>query len=276
MVTLHAVSVEPDSAWKKVLFKGTAACSVTGQYNWHGNTEAAMNLTGGADLRYRKHKGFHYSDHRFRGELSWLRINREAWVKSNDLLRLSFLWYKNPAPGWRQAYAATLSTSFLSTWKTSTEPGSVKWYGGFMNPFTLDASWDFTRPLFSNSRLLVSFATLSVSAIPPERYTRMPAESVLSVKNTYIRSRYGCSVGLQADEKFCNKTITLDNQSMLVLNSVSRDGIRMDIQNRIAFRIYKFIQLRLDTRLVYDPLYSTQLQYRQEVLLGLFYEAGKY
>jgi hypothetical protein len=32
------------------------------------------------------------------------------------------------------------------------------------------------------------------------------------------------------------------------------------------------MQLRLDTKILFDPDYSTKLQFRQEVLLGVFYQ----
>src|SRR5690349_10124594 len=92
MAISSANSQSTDTTWKKINFRGSAAFSVTGQHNWYGNSDGAISLNGGADLRYRKREGIHFSDHRFRGELAYLRAEGEEWVKSNDLLRLSFLW----------------------------------------------------------------------------------------------------------------------------------------------------------------------------------------
>ena len=97
---------------------------------------------------------------------------------------------------------------------------------------------------------------------------------MIRTNNSYIRSRYGCSLQLILDESFRNKTILLDHQSNIVANSLSAEGIRMDIQNRISFKLFRYLQLRFDTRLLYDPSFSYKMQYRQEVLLGIFYDAG--
>lgn len=143
-----------------------------------------------------------------------------------------------------------------------------------MNPFTFDCSYDFTRPLLKNSRLLLSLATISVTGTPVKRYYGREEEIMIRTTNSYIRSRYGCSLQLILDEAFRNKTILLDHQSNLVANSLSAEGIRLDIQNRISFKLFRYLQLRFDTRLLYDPSFSYKMQYRQEVLLGIFYDAG--
>jgi hypothetical protein len=274
VLSARALGQSADTSWTKWYFRGTISCSVTGQQNWHGNSEGAITLSGGADLKYRRKKGVHYAEHRFRGELGYLQPQNERWIKNNDLLRISMLWYKNPAPGWKRGFSSRLNTQWLSTWKINPENNRPYWYGGFMNPFTFDFSYDFTRPLLKNSRLLLSLATISVTGTPVKRYYGREEEVMIRTTNSYIRSRYGCSLQLILDESFRNKTILLDHQSNLVANSLSAEGIRLDIQNRISFKLFRYLQLRFDTRLLYDPSFSYKMQYRQEVLLGIFYDAG--
>lgn len=43
----------------------------------------------------------------------------------------------------------------------------------------------------------------------------------------------------------------------------------------VIVKLWKYLQLRLDTRLAYNPLFTYDMQFRQEVLLGFFYEHRK-
>lgn len=56
------------------------------------------------------------------------------------------------------------------------------------------------------------------------------------------------------------------------INRVSKDQVNCDFQNKITIKFLKFMQFRIDTHIIYDPLYSYKLQYQQEFLLGFFYE----
>jgi hypothetical protein len=264
----------PDSSRSNLYFRGNISCAITGQQNWQGNSEGAITLSAGADLKYNSRKGVNFAEHRFRGELAYLQPQNERWIKNNDLLRISMLCYKKPTTGWKTGFSARLTTQWLSTWKNNPENNRQLWYGGFMNPFAFDCSYDFTKPLFKNSRILLSLATVTVTGTPVKRYYGRMEEIMIRGKNSYIRSRYGCSLQLILDESFRNNTILLDHQSNIVANSLSSDGLRMDIQNRITFKLLRYLQLRFDTRLLYDPVYSYKIQYRQEVLLGVFYDTG--
>lgn len=259
----------------KWYFRSSAAFSVTGQENWYGSSTGAISLSGSYDLKYRKKKDNRFTEHRFRGDLGFIKPDHQPWTKSNDQLRLQFQWLKKSDARWNSSYSARLFTQWLSTWKTGPETSRSRiWYGGFMNPFSFDFSFDFTKSLLSNSRLHVSLATLSVTAVPLKRSLPGEESAVFITDHSLIRSRYGCSLQLMMDEKFRNNTILLDNSSFIVANAISAEGIRLDIQNRVSFRLFRHLQLRFDTRILYDPDFSMKMQYRQEVLLGIFYEAG--
>jgi hypothetical protein len=256
-------------------FRSSAAFSVTGQENWYGSSAGAISLSGSFDLKYRKKKDKRISEHRFRGDLGFLKPDNQPWSKSNDQLRLQFQWIKYSEAKWYTSYSAKLFTQWLSTWKINPEKtNSEIWYGGFMNPFSFDFSFDFTKSLLNNSRLHVSLATVSVTAVPLKRSLPGEESAVFVTDHSLIRSRYGCSLQLMMDEKFRNNTILLDHSSFIVANAISAEGVRAEIQNRISFKLFRHIQLRFDTRILYDPDFSLKMQYRQEVLLGIFYEAG--
>jgi len=47
------------------------------------------------------------------------------------------------------------------------------------------------------------------------------------------------------------------------------------VSNRLSIRFLKVFQLRIESGLCYQPEQSKQLQYKQEVLLGIFYDYRK-
>ena len=259
----------------KCVLRGSAACAVTSQENWYDSSGGAISLAASLDFKHSAKKSSRYCEQRFKGDLGFIRPENHLWNKSSDQLRLSFHYYKKPLKGWNTGYTARLNTQWLTTWKYDEEPfTSRKWYGGFMNPFAFDCSFDFSRNFLQNSRINLSLATISVSAIPVKRGLPGDQRAALTTRHSLIRSRYGCSLQLLIDEKFRNNTILLDHSSVIMANALSQDGIRVDIQNRVSFKIFRFIQLRFDTRLLYDPDFSFKMQFRQEVLLGFFYETG--
>jgi hypothetical protein len=269
------MAAEKDSLVRPTLHcKGSTSAAITGQQNWYGNSEGAISLNAGLDLRYKRKNDIYFSDHRFRGEIGYLKPQEDQWRKNNDLLRLSLQWFKVVNPGWKQGFSARLNTQWLSTWKITGDNNQKKWTGGFMNPFSLDCSYDFIRPIFKNSRLMLSLATLSLSAIPRKNSRLQPEDILAETQHAHIRSRYGCSLQLFIDESFRDNTILLDHQSSIIANELSRDGIHIDLQNRVCIKLFRYLQLRLDTRIIYEPQFSYKMQYRQEVLLGIFYEAG--
>jgi hypothetical protein len=76
-------------------------------------------------------------------------------------------------------------------------------------------------------------------------------------------------------EPLYGEAITNENNTRFFVNALNNTGIHFECSNRIVLHFLKYLQLRLDTRLNYNPDQSTHLQYRQEVVLGVFYQQRK-
>lgn len=145
-----------------------------------------------------------------------------------------------------------------------------------MNPAAITLGYSFTFDFLENSNLLIAPATLQVN-IQPEQSTSMTFKErpLLKSKHSHIYSRYGFSAFLNMDEYFYKDFILLQHRSQFFLNAMSAQHIQFDISNRLCFRFLKYVQLRFDTTLTYLPEQTLKLQYKQEVLLGIFYEYRK-
>ena len=82
-------------------------------------------------------------------------------------------------------------------------------------------------------------------------------------------------VDMQAINKTFGERVRWINNTRLFGNGIDRDHVSFDLTNMIVVKLWKYIQLRADTRLNYNPMLSYNMQFRQEVLVGFFYERNK-
>jgi hypothetical protein len=143
-----------------------------------------------------------------------------------------------------------------------------------MNPLRLEAAYGFTRQIMKASSLVLTPATVQVQVLP-SGLIRLGAEDdrpFMTVKGSHVFTRYGLNGLLTIDESFFDGVLVWRNQSRFFMNAISASHVQFDVHNRICIRFLKVLQLRLDTGVQYAPETSLKLQYRQEVLLGVFYE----
>ncbi|CAN5425008.1 hypothetical protein BH11BAC2_BH11BAC2_23010 [soil metagenome] len=259
-----------------------AAASYIGQHNWSEETNSAISLLAAVNFRHRlKRSSGNAHEHSFRSEISYLNYADSTWIKGSDYLRVNLNWMSIPGKKITQTYSVYFSTQWLNSWTMIPLADQTRksWSGGFMNPANMELSYGTTIELLKNSRLILSPATVKIQSRP--RYPLNPDpdkekdKTLFITKHSYIRTEYGFSAQVNLFEQFCDDILLLENDSRFFFNALNKQGIHLDLSNRIAIRFLKFLQLRLDTKILYDPDYSMHFQYRQEVLLGVFYEHRK-
>lgn len=231
-------------------------------------------LKGMAEFRWRKKYGSGWRfDHYFISQTGYAVFSDSGWFKSADAFRIQLRWLEKSERRMTHTYSANLQSQWLNSWQSA---GAEKvWQGGFMNPSLMEIGYSFTLSFLKNSNLLLTPATLQVNVQP--RKIRAPGDESPFLKSgkSLVYTRYGFSGYLTIDESFYNNTLLLQHQSHLFFNALTTRQIQFDISNRICIRFLKYMQLRLETTLIYLPEQSLQIQYRQEVLLGIFYEKRK-
>lgn len=65
------------------------------------------------------------------------------------------------------------------------------------------------------------------------------------------------------------------NNSRFFGNGLDQDHVNFQFSNMVIVKLWKYLQLRLDTRLAYNPMLNYKMQFRQEALIGFFYERNK-
>lgn len=268
--------VESDSVvMNRKTYRGDISGSYVTERNWWTDVQQYVTLKGLAEARFRKRyaDGRQY-EHFIHTQIGYAAFRDSIWLKDADVFRVQLRWISEGKRKTRQTWSLRFNTQWLSTWRY-TETGRA-WTAGFMNPSGLELGYAYSREFLENSSLMIHPAALQVRVIPNKMPMADGSEHPsVKAKHANIYSRYGCGVSLNMEETFYNDVILLSHQSHFFANAVSSRQIQLDCTTRICFRFLKYLQLRLETILNYDPEQSLRLQYRQEVLLGIFYECRK-
>ena len=128
---------------------------------------------------------------------------------------------------------------------------------------------------WNTSNLNFAFATLRLNGSPKETTPTTFAESnTLESRNAYYFLTYGFSVAAAINKPF-GKHVQWINNTRFFGNGLDRDHVNVDFSNMVIIKLWKYLQLRLDTRVAYNPLLNYNIQFRQEALIGFFYERNK-
>jgi hypothetical protein len=245
--------------------------SVTGANNWRGAEYQSLSFNGYADAVFRNHGSKWTSSHIGHWELGFTRYLDSLWMKHTDLLRFQFMWSKESSVG-RTSLSISGRTQLFDSYFYYYDPVQDKtrsqWAGSFFNPADLEAGYGFCKLLGDYGSLNIAFATI--------RFRHIPAMKGMDYSNAVALTRkgvvdidYGCSVQAFVMKNF-GKSVDWYFNGKCFLNGAGRNGLNMDLLNRVTLKIWKCFQLRLESRVIYDPLFSYRMQYRNELLAGIF------
>lgn len=266
----------PDSVvMRRQLWRGDLSGSYVTERDWTGQAQNYIILKGLAEARFRKklQSGWQH-EHYVHTQLGYTAITDSIWMKSADILKIHLRWMEENKRKVIHTYSLRFQTQWLSTWRIN--ENSRQWMAGFMNPSGLELGYSFSWYFLENSSLMLTPATLQLSVMP--RTILSPAaveDPSIRLPHANMYSRYGFSGTLNIEESFYNNVLVLSHQSHLFCNAITTQKIQFDVSNRVSVRFLKYLQLRLDTSILYQPDQTSKLQYRQEVLLGIFYEKRK-
>lgn len=273
---MHGMCGNPDSA---LFTSRTLRTDLSGSYiterTWWAEQQQAFFIKGLGETRYRKTfiSGWR-KDHFIHTQVGYTMLPDSGWVKNADAFKVHLRWIETGKKRLSHTYSVNMQTQWLNTWLLG--PNGKKWVGGFMNPALLEVGYSFTWDFLKGSNLMLTPATLQVAIQPRDILSSGAAEKpAMSSRHSNVYSRYGFSAYVTIDESFYKDLLLLQHRSRVFFNAIAASQVQFDISNRLCIRFWKFLQVRLDTTLYYLPEQSLRLQYRQEVLLGIFYEYRK-
>lgn len=256
------------------IMSGTLSGSYTTSRNYQAEDFRNLAFTGGVffqdDLKgqTRRHS------HKLLADLSMLKFIDSTWTKGNDRLQANLLWCMTDQK-WSHAYSVVLATQFLPNEHLVYDPedGSphIARYGGFLAPAALELCYGGTWTPWPLSTIQFGFATArfistpKVSLQPPDR------EHLAETSKSVFDMQYGGSVVVAINHPLTDR-IDWINSSRFFCNAFDRDHVSMDFMNRFCIKLWKYLQLRVESRAAYDPMVSYNIKFSQEFLLGVYYE----
>jgi hypothetical protein len=269
------VANEDSVLTKKTVVRADLSSSYTSEKTWWNETQNYIHIKAYSEARYRKTKTSGWGhDHFIQTQLGYTSFIDSSWIKSTDAFKIHFRWMEKRSKKMTHTYFFQMQSQWFNTWQQI--PDQKIWKGGFMNPAAITLGYSFSFDFLENSTLLLAPATFQVN-IQPELSNSIAFKErpLLKTNGGHVYSRYGFSAFLNIDEYFYKDFILWQHRSQLFFNALTAQQIQFDISNRLCFRFFKYVQLRFDTSLTYLPEQTLKLQYKQEVLLGIFYEYRK-
>lgn len=246
--------------------------------NWQGQDLRNFSFVGNLQYRHGMLDSTRSHAHQVLADLGYLKYVDSLWVKSVDRLQINLLW-ATAGTRTRHSYSILLNTQFLpnTLWQFDTERQELTatQVGGLMRPFSLEAGYGAVWSFWGASNINFAFATLKLSGQPKE--TVAPAfqdATFIEGERMNFYASYGLGI-ITAINKPIGKRVQWINNSRAFCNGFDRDHVNFDISNMVIVKLWKYIQLRFDTRLAYNPMLNYDLQFRQEALIGFFYERNK-
>jgi hypothetical protein len=200
------------------------------------------------------------------------------WYKYSDGWKLNILLNENASKSITHSYAFDISSQFLHTYKYRIdiyEKQLKEWRGGFLNPATMNFSYNISLNIWEDSNIMLGLSSVRIATRP--RYEGMiePKDPVATTPHSYILADYGMSAQVNIYAQKITGNLFCDNSSGFFLNGIKKSQMNFDFQNTFTYKFLKYMQLRFDTHIIYDPLVSYRLQYDQEFLIGVFLEKRK-
>ncbi|MBL0045374.1 MAG: hypothetical protein IPP33_13580 [Flavobacteriales bacterium] len=254
------------------------SASYTASQNWGSQSLKNYAFVGNVLYRHNLFEGNRNHMHQVMADLGYLKFIDSVWVKNMDRVQANLLW-SSTSKRFNQSYMVSFGTQFLpntfADYDFELNKPVERSVGGFLNPFILEAGYGAVFTFWNTSNVNFAFATIRLNSSPKE-LTPLPfAESnTLEGRHAYYFLTYGFSVAAAINKSF-GQHVQWINNTRLFGNGINRDHVNMDFSNMVVVKLWKYLQLRMDTRLAYNPMLNYNLQFRQEVLVGFFYERNK-
>lgn len=249
--------------------------SYSANKNWQGKDFRNLSFATNSQFRYNANSNIWNQAHVIIADLSYLKFIDSLWIKNQDKIQMNFLWSKSENKI-KHSYTCIISSQFLPKinylYDSSLERNIKQKTGGFLLPFSAELGYGGVLTLWKTSTINFAFATIRVYGYPRTiNSTSDIEEHFASSHKNYFDMSYGMSIQTNI-QKVIDKHLEWVNTSRFFANQFDKDHVNFDLNNRFIIKLWKSIQLRLDTRITYAPVLNEKIQLSQEVLIGLFYQ----
>jgi hypothetical protein len=246
--------------------------------NWKGSSTSSFSTTVNSDFYLATTTEMAGLVFTVKSDLGFTKFIDSIWNKHSDKLYAQLIWKKKKYKI-DQSYATSITAQLLNSYSYQYDPvlntTSKTLSGTFFNPANFDVGYGIGISFWRNSIFNLSVASARIKIDPAENTSDIANSLRLgSVKHGTIFFDYGFSLQILV-LKVWKEKFEVNSSSKFFIESFELSHLHMDMSHKINYSIWKWLQLRADIRMVYDPTTSMKMQYRNELLFGVFYEASK-
>jgi hypothetical protein len=270
-----AQAAVPGSAGPAAAFNGklSLSASYSTLSNWSGGTRNHFTGQGNGDAAWRRAGKKVRWLVTFRTAVNFIRYSDSSWVKTMDYWRLAVSASERTGKRGSRTLSLLASSQWLPGYRQVYRDGawSRERIGGFMNPGSITAEYGYHWKTGQEYRFYLSPAAIKVSVRPRQLQPEGHEGDIARTAQAYIYSDYGLSARIELDVKI-RPNVIWENYSTLFCNGISRTRVQAECSNALRFIFLRFLEFRIDTRIVYEPSVSYRAQVMQGFLLGLLFD----
>ncbi len=259
-------------------FNASLSASYVDYKNWNGENHSAITLLSNAEYKHRLTASNGWThDHLFKAEAGFLNYTDSMWIKSADQFRIAMQWNERPGKYLTHSYSVFVQSQFMNSYDYDySEDGNLlkEKVGWLMAPARMELAYGLNWRFWESCRINTAFATCRISTLPLNEDLDQEEHFILT-KRKIVKSEYGFSTQIYINREFYDKHLVWDQTGRIFFNAIDKHSVFADFSNRFTLKFLKYMQFRMDTHFIYDPDFSTKPSWRQEFLLGLFYEWRK-
>jgi hypothetical protein len=271
-------SVEDTSRIVTNKFTGSLSSSFTNSSNWKGTT--FNSLSAALDLDFNRSRNTPRSTTLFllNSELGFTKFIDSIWNKYADKLNCNYIW-KNKKRKIDHSCTFSFNAQMLNSYLHSYDPvlnkTNSEWTGSFFNPAKFEIGYGFGYSFWEKSMLSLSISTIRFRTEPNISSQSIKSKDVIGrINRGKLLFDYGVSANALTTKEFTSK-ITLNSNVRIFMKGINKESVELDASHKINYIIWKWFQLRADLKMIYDPGISLKMQYRNELLFGMFYDSDK-
>jgi len=266
------VSINQSSAttgMKSLSYKLSLTTSYSTYSNWSSGHHNNFSFQGTGDCSYTIRKEKFKQQYAFRTSLNYVKYVDSLWIKATDYWKVSARITDQPGKNFTHSYSLLMSSQWLDSYRYVIRKGELikEKRGSFMNPGSLTLAYGLNWNFWKRSTVNFSFASVKITTKP--RYIPVFAkeEELARTRHAYIYSEYGMSIQADIDKKITSN-VNWEHHSAFFSNGISRSRVQADVTNSFSLCFFRFMEFRIDTRIVYEPLYSYRLQFQHGFMIG--------
>jgi hypothetical protein len=250
-------------------YKVSLSTSYSDYVNWTSGGHDNFCFQSNADISYYGKRDRFRQQFTFRTALSFMQYVDSLWVKATDYWKLNLRFTDQPDKRFTHSYSLLVASQWLNSYRYVRRNDNVikEKRGSFLNPGNAMLAYGVNWRFWKTSSMNFSFATVKIMTKPRYIPGFQPGEELAKTKEAYIFSEYGMSIQTCISKPLAGN-ILWENNSTLFANGISRSRVQADFINAVSVRFLKYMVLRIDTHILYEPLYSYKLQLQHGFSIG--------